>query len=138
MIRLGLAGGNRRLAESTSDKSELLRLLDAGDQVDILHRAHDSLRSVASGIQRYAPFFDLNQADCRQPATETVLRRGTPYAPGRAFSQYFAHLSIAYHLMNLPPSRSTPAVRGLAMRLPTRRTWLSAFIILPRVIFSFD
>ena len=53
---LGHAAKIRCLAESTADRSQILRFLNTGAQVNVLRQVQDSLKSVASGIQRYASF----------------------------------------------------------------------------------
>ena len=47
----GPAAKIRCLAQCTTEKSEILRFLNTGAQVNILHQVQDSLKSVASGIQ---------------------------------------------------------------------------------------
>ena len=111
---LGPAAKIRRLMESTSDRTRILRYLNAGAQVNTLRQVQDSLKSVASGIQRYASFCDLIQVDYFPPAPETILRWSTLFAPGRTFGHYLAHVSKACQLMNVSTSWITPAIRGVA------------------------
>ena len=49
--RLGPAQKIRRLAECSAGRSAVLRYLNTGAQVNMLHQVQDSLKSVASGIQ---------------------------------------------------------------------------------------
>ena len=115
--RLGPAAKIRCLAESTAPQSVVVRFLNTGAQVNILHQVQDSLKSVASGIQCYASFCDLIQTAYFPPATENILRWSTLFSPGRSFGQYLSHVSKACQLLNLPLTWITPAVRGVAKGL---------------------
>ena len=114
---LGPAAKIRRLAESTAPREQVMRFLNTGAQVNILRQVQDSLKPVAPGIQCYASCCDLLRIAYFPPATETVLRLSTLFAPGRSFAQYLSHLSKACSLMNLPLTWITPSVRGVAKGL---------------------
>ena len=116
-FKLGPAARIRALSESTAPRHDILRFLNTGAQVNVLHQVQDSLRPVASGIQCYASFCDLLNVVYFPPVAETVLRWSTVFSPGRTFAQYISHLAKACQLLNLPNSWLTPAVRAVSRGL---------------------
>ena len=102
---------------------ELSRFLYTGAQINTVCQVRDSIMSVAAGFRRWASFCDF--VNCPpayfHPVAINVPKLIALVNPGRTFSLSLYHLGKACHLINVPPSRYTTAVRGVARGMENAR-----------------
>ena len=109
----GPAARIRILELARAPIESLTSFLNTGAQVNTLRQVQGSLRSVASGVQRWASFCDLVGAPYFPPTSTLILRWSTIFKPGRTFGGYVAHLAKACQLLNIPPTWYNSSVRGV-------------------------
>ena len=102
-LRLGPAAKIRKLTALGDPQRSILRFLNNGAKINALRQVQDSLKSVASGVQRYASFCDLMRVDYFPPSAETVLR-------------WVALFPQAKHSLNIPIA-SPKRVESLVYRI---------------------
>ena len=117
----GPAARIKTIAQLGIPSVELNRILNTGSHLNALTQVQDSLRSVASGVQRWASFCDLINCPYFPHTSANVIKWRSLFHPGRAFSLYLSHLWKACHLLNIHPSRYNSSVGGVANGLENAR-----------------
>ena len=110
--KLGPAAKIRKLNELSCSSTAITSFLNTGAQLNLLRQVQDSLSSVASGIQCYGSFCDLEDVPYFPPSAEIVLRWSALFSPGRSFGMYVSHLTKACQLLGYGMEWRSSAVQG--------------------------
>ena len=99
---LGPIARIKALGQPGNDTAGVRPFLHATSDLNIIRQCPESLRSVASGIERYAAFCDILSIRYFPPRTEIVRQWGSVFNTGGTSSLYVSHLKKAFLLLDIP------------------------------------
>ena len=85
-----------------------------GAKLNILRSVQGSLRSVASGINKYIRFCTLTGPTAFPPSSGTIRRRGATFNAGETYGLYINHIRKASILLGHGDAWLTPEIRLIA------------------------
>ena len=115
--KAGPAAKARMLAEGDNAHTAAQAFLSSGASVNVLRQAQYSTGSIASGIQCWIAFCDLQGHPYFPPTSSRVCAWGSLFQPGGTYAQYVAHLSKGCQLLDIPTGWHDSSVAAVSRGL---------------------
>ena len=112
--QLAHGGETKWMVNSTAPSILLDSFIQKGRELNVMRATQGSIRSVASGIRRYANFCTARDRHWFPPTETTVKEWRATFNHGRAFQMYLRRLQKASFLLDQPINWMTPAVKTVA------------------------
>ena len=123
----GPAAKIRLLSEGENEPAAIQRFLSTGVAVNILRQSEFALPGIASGIQCWTAYCDLQGYPYYPPTSARVCAWASIFNPGRSFGQYLSHLIKGCQIIGAPTDWNDDAVSAMARGLRKAQNLSFAF-----------